>query len=280
MTPPCEAGAVFTPRLRISGMPVADDWFATTPIDERLSVIVEPHVHPFLRANIWHLRGRDRDLIVDTGLGVARLRDHLPHLFERDPIVVVTHAHLDHCGGAHEFDLCHAHPAEHITAPAGGSTLRGPELADQLGMHDSNPPAWLIDALPSHGYRPGDYRLLGAERSTPLLDGARIDLGDRHLTALHLPGHSPGSIALYDCAERALFSGDAIYDLDTGEELLDGLHGSNVQDYVVSMRRLRDLEVAKVHPGHGPTLDAARYRAIIDSYLDRNETFATPTECL
>lgn len=96
-------------------MPVTDRWFATTQIRDGLSVIVEPGVHFLLRANIWHLRGRDRDLIIDTGLGVGSLREQLPNLFERDPIVVVTHAHLDHLGGAHEFDLCHAHPAENIT---------------------------------------------------------------------------------------------------------------------------------------------------------------------
>jgi len=66
-------------------MPVAGRWFVTTQVGDRLNVIVEPYVHFFLRANIWHLRGRDRDLIVDTGLGVASLREHLPDLFERDP---------------------------------------------------------------------------------------------------------------------------------------------------------------------------------------------------
>jgi len=76
------------------GLPVVDRWFSALEVTETLTVISEPYVHPFLRANIWHLRGRDRDLIVDSGLGIARLSDELPRLFQRDPVVAITHAHL------------------------------------------------------------------------------------------------------------------------------------------------------------------------------------------
>jgi len=41
-------------------------------------------------------------------------------------------------------------------------------------------------------------------------DGDIIDLGDRAFEVLHLPGHSPGSIALFEAATKTLFSGDAI----------------------------------------------------------------------
>ncbi|MBO1756902.1 MBL fold metallo-hydrolase [Allobranchiibius sp. CTAmp26] len=233
-----------------------------------MSIIVEPSMHFLLRANIWHLRGRDRDLIVDTGLGVASLRTHLPTLFERDPLVVITHAHLDHSGGAHEFDQCHAHPLEHITNPVGGNTLRGRELADQLGLNSAQPvPEWMIKALPHPGYRPQDYTLRPARASRSLTDGQTIDLGDRELTVLHLPGHSPGSIALYDQSNRSLFSGDVIYDLDTDEQLLDDLHGSNIDDYIASMRRLQDLDIDCVYSGHGPVLQRDRCAEIIGTYL-------------
>jgi len=250
------------------GMPVTDRWFATTQIRDGLSVIVEPGVHFLLRANIWHLRGRDRDLIIDTGLGVGSLREQLPNLFERDPIVVVTHAHLDHLGGAHEFDLCHAHPAENITDPSGGSTLRGRELADELGLSSAEPvPEWMITSVPHPGYRPQDYTLRPARNCASLSDGQIIDLGDRQLTVMHLPGHGPGGVALYDAADRALFSGDVIYDLDTDEQLLDELHGSNIDDYVTSMRRLKDLDVDVAYSGHGPVLHSDRFQEIINNYL-------------
>lgn len=249
-------------------MPVIARWFVTTQIRDGLSVILEPGVRSLLRANMWHLRGRDRDLIVDTGLGVGSLREALPHLFERDPIVVVTHAHLDHLGGAHEFDLCHAHAAENITDPSGGNTLRGRALARELGLSSTEPvPEWMITALPHPGYRPQDYSLRPARNCAGLSDGQVIDLGDRQLTVMHLPGHSPGGIALYDAADRALFSGDVIYDLDTDEQLLDELHGSNIDDYVTSMRRLKDLDVDVAYTGHGPVLHSDRFQEIVNEYL-------------
>lgn len=49
------------------------DWFEFQSLAEGLTLITEPHVIPFLRCNIWHLRGRDLDLIIDTGLGVSSL---------------------------------------------------------------------------------------------------------------------------------------------------------------------------------------------------------------
>jgi glyoxylase-like metal-dependent hydrolase (beta-lactamase superfamily II) len=58
-----------------------------------------------------------------------------------------------------------------------------------------------------------------------------VDLGDRTLTVLHLPGHSPGSIALFDENDGTLFSGDIIYD----DVLLDYLPGGNTEQYAHSL---------------------------------------------
>ena len=47
-------------------LPVADPWFVTRPVSDGVTLITEPHVHPLLRCNVWHVRGRDRDLVIDT----------------------------------------------------------------------------------------------------------------------------------------------------------------------------------------------------------------------
>ncbi|MFC1410923.1 hypothetical protein ACEZCY_15600 [Streptacidiphilus sp. N1-12] len=74
-----------------------------------------------------------RATTVDTGLGVDQLRTAFPDLFRREPLVVVTHAHLDRMGSAHEFEQVWAHPLEHQESPAFGS-LRGDLPADALGL--------------------------------------------------------------------------------------------------------------------------------------------------
>ncbi|WP_028924052.1 MBL fold metallo-hydrolase [Pseudonocardia acaciae] len=245
-------------------LPVAEEWFRAVRVDDAITVIDEPHVHPFLRANIWHIRGSTGDVVIDCGLGVVPLRPAFPELLGGDPTLLLTHAHLDHMGSAHEFDSRWAHPLEPVAAPLPG-TLDARALAATLGMGpvtDPSMPELFIDAVPFESYRPGDYRLRPAAATRALSDGMRIDLGDRALSVLHLPGHTPGSVAFYDEQNAALFSGDVIYD----DELLDELEGSSVPDYLSSLARLRELPIDTVHPGHGPSFDGGRLHELIDAY--------------
>ena len=75
---------------------------------------------------------------------------------------------------------------------------------------------------------------------------------------LHLPGHSPGSIGLWEAATGTLFSGDAVYD----GPLLDELPGSDIDHYCRTMERLIDLPVTVVHPGHDPSFGRTRLREL------------------
>jgi glyoxylase-like metal-dependent hydrolase (beta-lactamase superfamily II) len=84
---------------------------------------------------------------------------------------------------------------------------------------------------------------------------------------MHLPGHSPGSIGLWEPAAGILFSGDAIYD----GPLIDELPDSDVAAYVRSMKRLRELPVRVVHGGHEPSFGRERLVELADAYLARRE---------
>ena len=54
-------------------MKIADRWFERKTISDDITLLWEPHVIPLMRCNIWHVRGRDRDLMIDTGMGVSSL---------------------------------------------------------------------------------------------------------------------------------------------------------------------------------------------------------------
>ncbi|RKT82634.1 Glyoxylase, beta-lactamase superfamily II [Saccharopolyspora antimicrobica] len=249
-------------------LPVARQWFTATRIDQAITLITEPHVHPFLRSNTWHVRGRGRDLLIDTGLGVQSLRASLPGLVstDREPVVVLTHAHPDHMGSAHEFTEVWAHEAEPAAAAGRGSLMTG-NLATRIGMSEALvaalPPV-LIDAIPEPGYQVENYELRPARVTRTLAEADEIDLGDRVLRVLHLPGHSPGSIALLDEENGTLFSGDVIYD----ELLLDDLHGSDPTAYRATMNRLRTLELKVVHAGHEPSFSRTRLHELANTYLN------------
>ncbi|GAA1874876.1 MBL fold metallo-hydrolase [Asanoa iriomotensis] len=242
------------------------DWYSQAEVSSDVIRVSEPHVNELLSANFWWLRGSDRDVVVDAGLGVVALREAIAGMFERDPMVLLTHAHLDHVGGAAEFGDRAAHSAEAGVLAAGvPASLYGAELYDKLGIDAAGEPVpeLMIDVLPSPGYDPATYRVEPMTLNRMLDDGDRIDLGGRVLTVLHLPGHTPGSIALLEERTGTLYSGDIIYD----GGLIDDLPNSNVAAYRRSMEFLADLDVSVVHPGHGHSFDRARLRQLAEAYL-------------
>jgi len=247
-------------------LPVVRPWFRVRDAGGGLVQIDEPHVGPLLRANVWWLRGRDRDLVVDTGLGIGSLRTEVPGTAEADPIVVLTHGHLDHTGGAPEFDAVLAHPGDRVHDPLPGSLDRATLLDELLPggapAEDDQQPL-LVTAVPRADYDTAAYRLRPPPSVHPITDGAEIDLGDRRFTVLHLPGHSPGTIGLHEEETGTLFSGDCVYD----DVLLDELVGSDVPAYVTSMMRLLELDVRVVHPGHGDSFEGDRLREIGGEYI-------------
>ena len=104
----------------MTALPIADHWFERTTIDHSITLLWEPHVVPLMRCNIWHIRGRDRDLVVDTGMGLMSLSDELADLVDKPVTAVATHGHDDHIGGHHEFTDVRVHPDE-AAAAAGPS---------------------------------------------------------------------------------------------------------------------------------------------------------------
>ena len=257
------------------GLPIADHWFERKRIDDEITLLWEPHVNSLLRCNIWHVRGRDRDAMIDSGLGIASLATAAKDLLQKEVVAVATHIHYDHVGGLHEFENRVMH---RIEAPemadvheAGGlyASDMG-EIADGLRMAGYEVPETLVTAVPE-GFDPAEYRVTPTSVTRTVDEGDSIDLGDRHFEVLHLPGHSPGSIGLFEAATGTLFSGDAIYD----GPLLDELPDSDISDYVRTMKRLRELPVRVVHSGHDPSFGGDRLRELADAYLARRDCYPT-----
>ena len=252
-------------------MQVADIWYERRAVGEGITFLTEPHVHDVIRCNIWHVHGRDRDLLIDTGLGLVSLRNAAKDLFGGNLVTVLTHAHFDHVGGSHEFDQCLIHPAEHVSlerAEDGMALSLSAFDPDMLrGMREAGyelDEESLLSAIPYAGFQPSQAALLPGRATRLIAEGDVIDLGDRAFEVLHLPGHSPGSVGLYERRTQTLFSGDAIYD----GPLLADLPGSNRGQYIETLERLARLRVTTVHGGHGPSMSAERLRSIVSRYLN------------
>lgn len=232
----------------------ADRWYETRRLSDDVTYIGEPHILEFYRCNIWHVRGRDRDMLVDSGMGVVSLRAHVPLVTERNLLAVASHTHFDHIGCHHEFDERYVHAAEAdlLAHPTRKNTLADPYVTEDI-----------FHALPPEPYASTEYAVKAAPATRILHDGDVIDIGDRHFEVIHVPGHSPGGIALYEKATQILFSGDIVYD---GPLIEDAYH-ANAADYLASMKRLYDVPVSVVHGGHFPSYGAERHKAIIRDWL-------------
>ncbi len=246
-------------------------WFERATVDDAITLLWEPHVIPLMRCNIWHVRGRDRDLVVDTGMGVMSLSDELSDLVDKPVTAVATHGHDDHIGGHHEFDDVVAHPSEAallLDPPLRTLHIRnawGDEVVDGLeAMGYPIPEEYFVDAVPP-GVALTSFRQQAVRSVRRVDEGDVIDLGDRVFEVLHLPGHSPGSIGLWEADTGTLFSGDAVYD----GPLLDELPDSDITAYCATMERLLTLPVTVVHGGHDPSFGRDRLQELARQYLRR-----------
>jgi len=237
-------------RLQVVG---TEKWYEVVAKGEGVTLIHEPAIKPFYRCNMWHVRGRDRDLLFDSGSGMVPLRSSVRLLTGRPILCVASHTHFDHIGAHHEFADRRVHAAETgiMADPRREWTLADRYATD--GMFDAFPPSW--DAA--------EYRITPAPASSVLSDGEVIDLGDRAFEVIHTPGHSPGGIALWEAKTGLLLSGDIIYD----GPLIDDAYHSNPADYEASLRRIARLAVHTVHGGHFASFGRGRLIELIDDYL-------------
>ena len=230
------------------------EWYASVACGGGVTQIFEPWIHVFYRCNIWHVRGRERSLLFDSGSGLVSLCEQLPWLRDGELLAVASHTHFDHIGSHHEFSERACHRAE---APILANPAREATLAARYATLE------MFERLPPGGFSAPDYTLRAAPATRLLEAGDIIDLGDRHFEILHVPGHSPGSIALWDPAHALLLSGDAVYD----GPLIDDAWHSNPADYLDIMQRLRELPVDVVHGGHYPSFGRQRFHELIDDYV-------------
>lgn len=181
-------------------------------------------------SNVYLLEDED-PVLVDTGTGMYA-EAALEEVSEIVPLkrigrIVLTHSHYDHMGGARAFQEAtgaklYLHEAEAVPFMAGDTSLT---VSDMFGQ-----------------------RLKGLEVE-PLKTGQRLKLGATELQVLHMPGHSPGSIALYDPEGKSAVVGDTVF-CDGGVGRWD-LPGGDLAELRSSVKRLRELRLKNVYPGHG-----------------------------
>jgi len=167
-------------------------------------------------------------IIIDPGGNGALILETVQRLKLDVKLVVNTHGHVDHIAANRE--VMEATGAPLAIHPDDASMLTNPlrSFAILMGKIHPSPPATVL-----------------------LEEGSTVEFGSIVLQVLHTPGHSAGSISLWCAEEKAVFSGDVLFNLSIGRADLPG--GSQrvlLQSIREKLFTLPDDTV--VYPGHGP----------------------------
>ena len=169
------------------------------------------------------------DTAIDTGTGFnfTRMYSLLGILkidIESIKQVINTHCHFDHIGGNGYF------------------------LEAKIGIHEIEVPV-LEQGDPVRSVADFfDGKLHPKKVELRLKEGNVLKLGKHSFEIIHTPGHTPGSICLYDKTAKLLVSGDTLFSNGVGRT---DLPGGDQNKLVDSLNRLSKLKVDKILPGHG-----------------------------
>jgi glyoxylase-like metal-dependent hydrolase (beta-lactamase superfamily II) len=177
-------------------------------------------------------------IVIDPGDQIDDILAILEKHSLRVKAIVITHAHIDHIGGAAKLKAATGAPVHMNRNDAG--------LYDALDQQA----AWLGMPTPQR-----------TEIDTDAADGAKLQLADADFHVLHTPGHTQGSISLWIPLENKLIAGDTLFrdsigrtDLPGGDyrQILRSIHG----------QLLALPDTAVVFPGHGSATTIGREREL------------------
>lgn len=170
-------------------------------------------------------------ILVDVGTerNVDRLLRSIGHGNGKASIarIILTHTHIDHAGGARK--LSELTGAEILVHPSEGRRISEGDFSVTL------------ERMFGESFEPFDWKGID--------EGTVMDAGNCKLRVLHLPGHSEGSIALWEETSGSLIAGDTVF-ADGGIGRFD-LPSSDFDMLRSSIRRLSELRVKDLYPGHG-----------------------------
>ena len=232
-----------------------NDAFEVERLANNIYRLRERYIAPWLRCNIWFVKGRDRDLVIDTGMGLWPLKKTLITHGGKNLTAISTHSHFDHMGGGSDFCQHWGHKleAESFSKPSTNPADFYPFVRAETFLKDPWP-----------DFKAEQFTLRPAPLTGYLDEGDVIDLGDRYFQVLHVPGHSPGSIALHEEATATLFSGDIVYDGD----LIDNADDCDTSLFKQSLHRLNGLSLETIHGGHYDSFGSTRLNQIISNYFE------------
>ena len=170
-------------------------------------------------------------VVIDPGIKESRIDKFLEDNAEKERLIILTHAHFDHIGGAEE--LRQKYCVKILIGEKDNAALSDPIVNESVRFRVNINP-------------------FAADKT--VVDGEKFSVGDINFTAFETPGHTVGSTCFY--VDNILFTGDTLFCQGIGRS---DFHGGNQNELFRSLKRIMSLfpENTSVLSGHGPATTIA-----------------------
>lgn len=190
-------------------LPVADSlkrpqysnyWFDVYEVQDSIFAIVEPY--QWQEVNSYLVIGKEFALLFDTGNGIGNIKAVADSITKLPIRVLNSHSHFDHVGGNADFGFIYGMDTEFTHERQKGRTHE--QVADEVSADA------LCKPLPD-GVKAEDHHIRPYEIDEVVGEGSTIDMGNRKLQIISIPGHTPDAIGLLDEKNGLLWTGDTFY---------------------------------------------------------------------
>ncbi|MFA6888107.1 MAG: MBL fold metallo-hydrolase [Candidatus Woesearchaeota archaeon] len=204
--------------------------------------------------NCYLLIGKEKCLLIDTGIGLINLQEALKKIIEKkELIVVLTHLHFDHIGGTHNFSNIIVNKINIENKNLGLEYFSKQDLQEEKQFNE------LVLQIKKNA-------VSGKKEFKQAKQGKIIDLGNFSVEIIFTPGHDSSSICLFEKTKKILFSGDTIYD----GNLYYSFPDSDINKYIHSLKKIKDLNPKIIMGGHNSPIQKN-----VETIIDKKINFLT-----
>jgi glyoxylase-like metal-dependent hydrolase (beta-lactamase superfamily II) len=208
--------------------------------------------NPLRTINSYLVRGRDRWLMIDTGMNRPECLEVMRASLEALAVDLdrtdffVTHCHSDHIGLVSELKTG---TSKVFLNPLDAAVILNPDLWAEMAVeartHGFPDPDTAVEKHPGRRYLFG-----GHPEFTYLREGDTLPIGKYVFRCVETPGHTPGHMCLYDPEARILFSGDHILGTITPNITGWCCGGDPLGEFLESLNKIAAYDVRMILPGH------------------------------
>ena len=246
---------------------VSSNWFKVYRVGQNVLAIVEPY--NFEEVISYLIIGKSKALLFDTGIGADSISPLIKQLTNLPILVLNSHTHFDHMGGNYEF--------KNILALNTNYTIKNSKagwnhdsIKDEVTMR-----AFCLQRLPvfdTAQYHTRPFKILQFVK-----DGDEVDLGERKLKIICVPGHTMDAIALLDKTNGYIWTGDTFYE---GPIFLFA-EGTDLLAYEKSIAKLAKMapQLKRVFPSHNnPISQPERLIELKTNFIKMKSSQVKPTD--